>query len=234
MSRDFHGFWNRSQLGRERIENSPHFQEAIDNRREMWGGRPIITRDAPINGGVFLGGNEREAIVVDDTRENGYYKRARQSVQKTIDAYTRNGYNTKVQLQAIYDVTRRVLPYNKERVTELLNDQLGENWGDKKIALEYFMKIHAGVCRHQVLLAGYLIEYLIKKGDLQGTVSIDRNNIPYFGAHTWIRYTNRKHVVFIMDLAQGYFGPLEGSEKKSRWIYRRPEDPEPLPADPLR
>ena len=53
--------WNRTQMMRERlnyeieeVNGVPHYQDI-----------PVISRDTPIDGGVYLGANEREAIVVD-------------------------------------------------------------------------------------------------------------------------------------------------------------------------
>lgn len=80
-----------------------------------------------------------------------------------------------------------------------------------------------GVCRHQALLGAYLLEKLIRDGKIGGKVSIDRNSVQNAG-HAWIRYTNSKGKVFIIDQAQKYIGLLNDTDKNGRWFYERPED----------
>ena len=228
MTNDHGGVWNRSELGRERVKDSPYYTEAEDSRRGAWHDREIITRDTSINRGVYLGGNEREAIVVDDTREESreIYERVFQSVQEAVTQHEQKGEQKKsVLLPVVYDITRREIPYDEFGTEELLKKLFGSNLEDQKIDLTYFIEHHTGVCRQQVLLAGYLIERLIANGDLRGRVSIDRNSIPNMGAHTWVRYTSHSGKVFILDATRGYLGSLEDSAKKGTWIYSRPDDP---------
>lgn len=53
-----------------RLRDNPFFEEATpESRNGIWQGRNIIGRDVPINGGVYLGGGAREAIVVDDNKQ---------------------------------------------------------------------------------------------------------------------------------------------------------------------
>ena len=97
----------------------------------------------------------------------------------------------------------------------------------QKVALNYYIQEGVGVCRTQAVLAAYQIERLIKSGELQGAVSIDRSsrvNPDGDGSgHAWARYTDEKGRVFIIDPAQKYVGPLEASPDKN-WDYRRTED----------
>ena len=195
-----------------------------------WSGGKIIPRDASINEGVYLGGNEREAIVVDDTREStrDVYDRVFRRVEDAAREHKQRGVGRKnVLLNAVYDVTRDEMSYDEAKVERILDELLGKEREDKKIELTVLINDHVGVCRHQVLLVGYLIERLIRQGNLRGCVSIDRNAVPGIGAHTWVRYTSHSGKVFILDTSLGYIGPLEGSEKVGGWDYRRPEDPRP-------
>ncbi|EKD64692.1 MAG: hypothetical protein ACD_50C00323G0007, partial [uncultured bacterium] len=75
----------------------------------------------------------------------------------------------------------------------------------------------------QALLAGYLLEKLTQEGILGGKVSVDRNFIEGRGGHAWVRYTNSREEVFILDPAQDYKGTLKDAPKNG-WDYRRPED----------
>ena len=85
-----------------------------------------------------------------------------------------------------------------------------------------------GVCRHQALLCGYLLEKLIKDERISGKVSVDRNFVEGLGGHAWARYTTDRGKVYILDVAQNYKGCLgDMTKKQSRWFYERPEDKPP-------
>ncbi|NQV12420.1 hypothetical protein HQ524_03575 [Candidatus Uhrbacteria bacterium] len=224
--------WRRTELGRDRVKDSPEYQEATDDRRGTWRGREIISRDTPVNGGVYLGGSEREAIVVDDEREGSRreYDRVYNSVFDTVKSYEKQGYNKKdVLLNSVFDTTRTEIPYAESKIEKILDEELGINREDKKVDLSFFISKKAGVCRHQVLLVAYLLERLIKYGQLEGEASVDRNAIPGIGAHTWVRYTSSRGDISIIDASMGYIGTLEDSKKKGGWNYSRPEEMEQVP-----
>ena len=186
----------------------------------LWGGRKLIGRDTPINKGVFATLGIEEAIVVDDEKD----PHLNQTYQELINIRKRaqeRGYRFKDGLLVdIYNLVSKKIPYNLHR-----SEQIRVKTIDKKIILSAFFG--GGVCRHQALLTGYLIERLVREGYLKGKVSIDSNqklNSKESG-HAWVRYTNSQGKIIIIDTAQGFLGYLEEARKNNRaWPYERPED----------
>lgn len=227
-TRQIQANWNHTEVARERIRKSGYFEEKGLLRKErLFKGRPVIHRDTPINGGVYLGAGAREAIVVDDkkdldTRGESNLDKAYQRLLEKLRKIKSEGKNIKGYfLEEVYKLVLEEMPYDLEKV-ERIQDQLDP---DQKIYLSHFFD--GGVCRHQALLAGYLLERLAKDGIAGGKVSIDRNSIEGKGGHAWVRYTNSIGKVFIIDVAQEYLGPLKDiAIPEDRWFYERPEDKE--------
>ena len=70
--------WNRTQMCFKRLKEKSKF-----------GGRPLIHMDTPINGGVYLGGNSCEAIVVEISKDEGL-KRLYQEIGRSTRRDTGN------------------------------------------------------------------------------------------------------------------------------------------------
>ncbi|MBI5622100.1 hypothetical protein HY933_04535 [Candidatus Falkowbacteria bacterium] len=184
-----------------------------------WQGRPIIGRDTPIGGGVYLGEEAREAIVV--TKDGEKTERIFQKLlKKTRPRDQSTEPPERATLETTFDITRRALKWNDKKVAKLLAENNIKQ--DRKVALEGFVRAGVGVCRHTALLAGYYIEKLIAEGRLHGNVSVDRNYIDQRGGHAWVRYTNPAGQVVILDPARNYLGSLEDAPEDARWIYERP------------
>lgn len=216
--------WNKTRYAEERIRRSGFFEErGIFKREKKFQGRLIIGRDRKINGGVYLGGSEREAIVVDDKKDPAIARIYQELINRRLDAQRRGmGFKEGV-LEEVWHLVNQVMPYNEYQVEDVVS-RLPEP--DSKIYLSAF--IGGGVCRHQALLTAYLLERLANEGLVGGKVSIDRNFVPKLGGHAWVRYTNSAGEVFILDSAQPYKGRLdEMSDKEYRWFYERPEDTRP-------
>ena len=107
-------------------------------------------------------------------------------------------------------------------------DQIHRRYGgipDQKIGLNNYIRDGVGVCRHQALLCGYLLERLVAEHHLSGTVSVDRNQVEGLGGHAWARYTTSGDKVIVLDVAQDYLGRLNDmSQDQNRWFYERPKD----------
>lgn len=215
-------YWDKTIRSKERMKNNPFYEEPDkDSPNGYYQGRPIIGRDTKVKGGVYLGGGEREAIVVDEK-----YKRLNEIYQELVlrlKEKEKHGEDLKENiLSEVFKIVKEKLPYDEEVVLGLEKKlNLGT---DKKIALDYYIEEGGGVCRHQVLLGAYLLEKLKKEGYVRGTASVDRNAIKGKGGHAWIRYTNSKGRIFIIDPAQNYLGGLEDIRSSDRWFYERPED----------
>jgi len=200
--------WTRTQIIKRNLEDKIS--------EDKFCGRRIICRDSPIDGGVYIG-NGREAIVVDSAK----YPALKTLYEKAKQKATIEGRVCKhLILYAVYDTVKNAMRYDKEAVDEIIDNYKVR--GNKKIALDVFIKKGVGVCRHQALACGTLLELFKKEGYISGKPSIDRNRDKN-KSHAWCRYTNSKGEVFILDVANEYIGPLK-TAGKYRWSYERPED----------
>lgn len=190
-----------------------------ESRNGYFQGRPIIGRDTPINGGVYLGGGQREAIVIDDKKSEFLSKIYQDVLTESADSQ-RDGTFKSTVLARVYEKVRQVLPAD-EKATETI---AAPYQNDQKVSIDLFLKAKTGVCRHQALLTAYLLEKLKADGLVRGVVSVDRNAIRGVGGHAWVRYTNSGGEVFIIDPTQGFIGRLSDAGDSSRWFYKRPED----------
>lgn len=226
---------------REPDENAPYGY--YFNRR-------ILGRDLRINDSVYIGEGDREAIVIDDKKDaslrNAYAEfietRRQEAVdqansrknifKKAFDALLNRKKDIRLTkeeftdgiIDSVFNYVKRALPYDKEIIAKLekLSKQEGRS-RSRKICLGEYLDESAGVCRHQALLAAYILEKLIKDGYLSGKVSVDRNKVKGEGGHAWARYTDADNETFIIDSAQDYCGRLADA-KEGRWKYARPED----------
>ena len=210
--------WNKTVLVQERVKNNSFYEEpSSESKYGSWQGRPIIGRDFPINGGVYLGGGEREAIVVDDNKQPEL-KSIYQELLKRRAIKEKRGEPFKYGvLKEVFDITREMLPFN-ERVVDGLTADLEP---DQKIALSVFINSKGGVCRHEALLAAYLLEKLKVDKYVSGKVSVDRNFVEGKGGHAWVRYVNSANQVYIIDPAQNFIGRIEDIGL-DQWFYTRP------------
>lgn len=183
-------------------------------------GRAVIGSDTPINKGVYLcatkeQGTIGEACVVDDDKPENIvlHKAYHQLIEKIYSQPADKRWN--YALFFVQEITREFLPYDSKKVDDFTRGKNGT-----KISLASFMNLRFGVCRHQALLSGYLIERLIKDKHLQGSVSVDRNQSGEDG-HAWCRYTSPSSRIYIVDVAQNLMAPLERTTPQ-HWDYARP------------
>ncbi|MDQ5951045.1 MAG: hypothetical protein QG639_322 [Patescibacteria group bacterium] len=221
--------WNYTRAYGERLKPNLFYEEKTGPLKETsYAGRPIIARDTAINGGVYVNiGSKIEAIVVDESRDPAIRK-VYEVLRERLKLLEDSGQNVKQHaLEEAYALVQEVMPYSSASV-----DRIWDKMTDgRKIYLAEF--IGGGVCRHQALLVGYLLEKLVRDGILGGRPSIDRNYVEGKGGHAWVRYTNSAGVPYIVDAAQNYAGPLDDmNEANNRWFYQRPEDLE-TPAKPI-
>jgi len=219
--------WLKTANLEQRLLGNPLYEEPdAESPHGRFAGRPIIARDTPINEGVYLGSGEREAIVVDDQKYpkelNSVYKEVLKRQQRLMKK-TKGSFKEGV-LTTVFDFVRKKLRYNPQEVEDLVFKLTGSRAGkDRKVTLNHLIRAEVGICRHQALLAAYLLERLKNEGYVAGNVSVDRNSIPGLGGHAWVRYQNSKDVVFVIDPAQNYVGRLDEAPKQG-WSYKRPEE----------
>lgn len=180
-------------------------------------------RDTPINGGVYLGGGKREAIVVDDTagprgKLDGVYQ---ELVRLRERALRRGEHFKQTLLSDVFDLVKARIPYSEGATREVaVKLKIG---ADQPVHLDKYIEQGGGVCRHQALLAAYLLERLGKEGKVGGRVSVDRNYVRGLGGHAWARYTNSAGQVVILDPARDLIKSLEEVNPDIRSFYERPE-----------
>ncbi len=213
------GQFDKTILAERRVKTSGFYEEPSgETPHGSFRGRPIIGKDMPVEGGVYLGAGAREAIVVDEKYGElvRIYKRVREELEKESGKGALSGRI----FRKVFDIVKEELPFDQKKV----DGEVAQFNGDTKVALDHFIQKKAGVCRHQALLTAYLFQKLKQDGIVQGSASIDRNAVSGKGGHAWVRYTNRVGDVFIIDPAQDYIGPLKDESLKDRWFYKRPED----------
>lgn len=195
--------------------------------------RPIIGRDSPIDGGVYIGRKPREAIVVDMSQPGPVrevYETWLKQIQQLAPVWpwqhTENGQRRAVRKylnthlpQLVRALVVRELPFDRTVVAKVAQEHtLGP---DDKVRLDVYLRRHGGVCRHQVCLIGALLERLIHEGWLEGAVSIDRKFVPKQYSHAWVRWTTANGKAWIFDAAQDIWTRLDDCEPERRWFYAR-------------
>jgi len=166
---------NRFQLVLERVKRSRDYRPSR-SPEEPYGTfqkRHIIGEHTKINGGVYLGVAPHEALVVDDK-----YGALREVYTDLMVRYVKRYGGTEKaiaerrMLEEIVELVKEKLRYMPEdKVQKFVHDE--DIKPDKKMALDLYLQRRAGTDRHQVLLAAYLLERLLKKGLLKGKVYLD-------------------------------------------------------------
>ncbi|MFZ5391824.1 MAG: hypothetical protein ACOZAR_01385 [Patescibacteria group bacterium] len=176
---------------------------------------PVLGRNSEkINGGVYPGGSDREILVVDDQDET--IRESYNELKSQLDQFFKNKKNRheKDILQKVYAYVEEKMPFDENRVNMIIafkENQLN--------SLGVFIRMKAGVCRHQALFVAYLLEKLKEENYLKGNFSMERNSIKQVGAHVWIRYTRRDGLEYILDTALRFFGTKKEAKKKGAWKY---------------
>jgi hypothetical protein len=182
-------------------------------------GHHLISKDSQINGGVYPGANAREAVFVDEANDPELLA-AYDTFLARLEDYKASYYDTRRNmLSLVFAYVAEKMPSASRKVREQVN-AMGP---DELVPLSHFLD--GGVCRHQALFAGYLLEKLIAAGEIQGKVSVDRNTMKALGSHAWVRFTDANNEVYILDVTQNFMSKLADIDpKKAPWPYARDED----------
>ncbi len=239
----------RYTLLAEEAERLHGLQEALD--------RPLIKRDSKIDGGCYWSNTGDTATVVDWEKQKDYgLGKVESDLLRLLAGIDVE--DTAQVAETVRSLVEGAMPYRGNFV-EHMERGLKKEYGNNdslpvKVALVNYLKGSdkgsGGVCRHQCLLAGLLLERMIGRGELKGKVSVDRNVVSDAG-HAWTRYTDELGRVFIIDPAQKRSGQLvrlgegrfaiksgnsstpcsrdgsdlfNGSPNQPCWPYCRPED----------
>ncbi|HBR80709.1 MAG: hypothetical protein UW63_C0032G0006 [Candidatus Uhrbacteria bacterium GW2011_GWF2_44_350] len=215
--------WNRTMRAKDRLDIFLETGDDPDSEEKFFQGRLLIHRDSPINGGVYLGGAVREAIVVDDTKfDQEVFLRVYREATEVLTQLIRNQQNLDSFFPRLLEIVNRALKLSVEKTEEIVIRYLtGE---EQKISLGVFLHEGYGVCRHQSLLTAYIIEKAILEKRIFGRVSVDRNFIAGLGGHSWVRFTDPSGRVTVIDTTLKYIGDVHGCNVQNPWDYCRPEE----------
>jgi len=175
---------NRFEEAAKRVQASRYFQSCAERPYGMFDGRFIIGEEPPIHGGVYIGPTPQEAIVIDEKygRLEPLYT---QLLVRFLNTQRDGSKVTEEIVPFIFEFVQEALELSVERASSIIRDQKIEL--DEKVSLDLFLLHRTGLPRHQVLLAGYLIEKLIGKGYLSGS----------FGFKSDFSYSNLEEEVLI-------------------------------------
>ncbi len=219
--------WEKTARTLRRLEHKGQLRD--EGGTKYFKNRFIIHRDSLIDGGIYPGEEEREAIVVDTAKSpkimelfEKAYTKCHHTITLIQDIHTDKFDELEI-LRTVYDMVKDALPNQTVSATDKLIGALNVK-KDAKASLDVFLENGIGTCRHDALLCGVLLELFKKKDIIKGQISVDRNNMNDKEGHAWCRYTAIAGEIFILDVSRDYFGGLKDTEGKTSWIYKRPED----------
>ena len=215
--------WDHTKVMLDRLKEKIDWIDGIPT----YEGRRVIHRDSPIDGGVYLGKHQREAIVVDSEKypklKEMYQTAIKKLVPKKYDGDTgKKIFDEDDILLTVFNLVKETMPPDANAFDRLdmLLDELDIN-EDKKVGIDTFLNYGVGICRHHALAIGAILELFKKDGHLKGNISVDRNST-YMGGHGWCKYNNNNETI-ILDVALGYFGRISDAPESGRWAYERPD-----------
>lgn len=184
-------------------------------------------------GGVYEGDYGGEAISIDTERPDSLINAAYDEILQRISP---DGMpNKQLALETVFHYVREKMPYDAQTVDWIFQKKL-EGQDGQEVSLDMYIAYGAGVCRHQALFAGVLLEKLVDAGILTGKVSVDRNQSRMaqddeYSGHAWVRYTNSRGDVIILDPAHGVIDMLPNLQAARRrgetvWDYTPRDDGE--------
>lgn len=156
----------------------------------------------------------------------------------TLRAALELGYlNRRNVLRAVFETVTQRLSYSKSGVQETLRREAvmrGQTSLPRGslVDLSVHLRASQGVCRHQALACGWLMQRFIAWGELSPVFSIDNNEIVSpqreLEGHVWARHTEPglepSVGVTILDVAQNFRGSLGDSFESATWNYGRPDE----------
>lgn len=185
-----------------------------ENGSPYYQGHLLIGRDTPIIGGAYFGCYGGEAIVVDPNSKPAVYSAWEQAVED--EATVKGKLDKNYVLHAIFNTVKDKMRYSKPNVENLLgriaHEQGEESFVDgTKVDLSVFMNSGIGVCRHQALACGFLLERFVEREALTGQPRVLRNQMhspdpSRTGGHAWAQYTTSGGQEVVLDVAQDYIG----------------------------
>lgn len=135
-------------------------------------GRHIIGECTAIEGGVYIGQKEQEAVVVDESYGKLQELYTEVTIRIARSMKDRQELSPREIVELVVDFVKETIPYSVTDVQSIFDrDQV---LPDQKVALDYFVRERAGLARHQLLLAAYLLEKLKFRKLLAGFLCLER------------------------------------------------------------
>jgi hypothetical protein len=179
----------------------------------------VLGRDMEINGSAYPGSSSREIITIDDSIEGSELPVLNLRLKRRLEERIQSNTNKEeVVCSEVFAFVREVLLYDGSAIEKIATEKKNQ-----PVEIDEFIRKGIGVCRHQGVLAAYLIGNLIKEGYIGGKISVDRNYIPDKGGHGWARYTDSNGEVMIIDAAQKFVGRMT-QPPQTGWSYERSKD----------
>lgn len=189
---------NRFARALARIKHSPYYNSRSDQEGPLgyYEGRHIITEDSRITGGVYLGAIGHEAVVVDE-KYGSLGNLYNELIMRFARENTRRDCLEERIFRQVVRLVREKLPLSSDGVRALAFRH--HIRPDQKAALDFYIKERKGAARHQVLLAGYLLEKLIGRGLVDGDIRIDPCFAELPGEDEKLFFTTAGGAVFTFD-----------------------------------
>jgi hypothetical protein len=161
--------------------------------------RHIIGHDTTIDKGVHVSYGLQQNIVVDfdsDKVLQTCYKYAAPS----LEGMNVEGTGTKAALEHLSRLTGSFLPYNEQKVIDYLRESNQKPDGEfqklgdfVRMSVQDGRIVGAGICLHQALLCGGILEHAIEEGAISGRTAVFRNHdFEAKSAHAWVYTRMRK------------------------------------------
>lgn len=185
-------------------------------------GRQIVGSKARIDKGIYLGRTAREAPTVDahSPAMNALHAELlEERADAHLAAWTKKEPPQNNLVFQAFNLVYKKLPYSEhiDRVIRRAHDI--KNNPDAEISVDKYLAAGGGVCRHQVLVLGALLERLIAEGKVPGQISAERNYIPNILSHAWLEYTEPSGAVWILDLAQSVYIEKSRLPDYAKFVY---------------
>jgi len=151
---------NRFEAVSSRLKSNPGY-ESLRSAEAPCGrfhGRPLIGEKGPINGGVYLSSNRREAVVVDEQYGllEKMYGDFMLRLAEEHGSRARNVIERAVMHSLTIFLGEKLALKGEDRIKRIAEKHKKGACTDRKIALDVFIEQRAGSARHQVLLGAYI------------------------------------------------------------------------------
>lgn len=167
------------QLPKELYQH-PDFQDSVDASAPngLFAGYPIVGGHSGVNQGVYLANDLSEAILIED--HNDVFERLYNELTLRLAIAKQEGEDIEdAALSAAQEITLQSMRYTPNSLYKAA--MLDDINGVPLVSFNFYLQVRSGCARHLVLLAAYLMERLILRSVVGGSMYID-NALSYSSA----------------------------------------------------